>query len=51
MVEWFKALTGDAKVVVSNPDTALISFALAALPQVLNGYPIGCDHHCWSNSF
>ena len=28
-----------------------INLHLLLSTQVLNGYPLGCDRHCWSNSF
>ena len=57
VVEWFKALTWRCKGrgFESRHGTNIlwqdINLHLLLSTQVLNGYPVGCDRHCWSNSF
>ena len=57
MAEWFKALDWicEGQGFESWHGTNIlwqdINMHLLLSTQVLNGYPVGCDCHCWSNSF
>ena len=57
VVEWCKALDWRCKGrgLESRHGTNLlwldINLNLLLYIQVLNEYPVGCDRHCWSNSF